>query len=110
MSAVKDSISRETIATVESVAEYEHGFITDIEMEMAPKGLNTDIVRYISGKKNEPEWMLDWRLAAYERWLTMQEHEKIHHCMWCKIFEKRRREPYPSRPRPLNIFLECSSK
>ncbi len=64
---------KETIETVESIADYEHGFITDIEMEMAPKGLNTDIVRYISAKKGEPEWMLEWRLAAYERWLTMQE-------------------------------------
>ena len=64
---------KETIETVESIADYEHGFITDIEMEMAPKGLNTDIVRYISAKKGEPQWMLDWRLAAYERWLTMQE-------------------------------------
>ena len=54
MSAVKDSISPQTIAAVEAVAEYEHGFITDIEMEMAPKGLNTDIVRYISAKKNVP--------------------------------------------------------
>ena len=73
MAAVKESISRETVAAVAAVADYEHGFITNIEMEMAPKGLNTDIVRYISAKKNEPEWMLDWRLAAYERWLTMQE-------------------------------------
>jgi Fe-S cluster assembly protein SufB len=73
MPAVKESISRETVAAVAAVADYEHGFITNIEMEMAPKGLNTDIVRYISAKKNEPEWMLEWRLAAYERWLTMQE-------------------------------------
>ena len=73
MPAVKESISRETVAAVAAVADYEHGFITDIEMEMAPKGLNTDIVRYISAKKGEPEWMLEWRLSAYERWLTMKE-------------------------------------
>ena len=45
--------------------------MTDIESDHAPKGLNEDTVRFISAKKNEPEWMLDWRLAAYRRWLTM---------------------------------------
>ncbi|GBF58368.1 FeS cluster assembly protein SufB [Candidatus Phycosocius bacilliformis] len=64
---------KETIETVESIAEYEHGFVTEIEMDMAPKGLNTDIVRFISAKKEEPQWMLDWRLRAFERWQTMQE-------------------------------------
>ncbi len=54
-------------------AEYKYGFVTDIETEMAPKGLNEDIVRFISAKKHEPEWLLDWRLAAYRHWLTMSE-------------------------------------
>ena len=76
MAAVK-----ETIDTVAQLETYEHGFVTDIEMEFAPKGLNADIVRFISAKKNEPEWMLELRLAAYERWLTMEEPDwaKVHY-------------------------------
>jgi len=64
-----------TIDTVaaRSVDRYKYGFVTDIESEKAPKGLNADTVRYISAKKNEPDWMLEWRLAAFERWLTMRE-------------------------------------
>jgi hypothetical protein len=50
---------------------YEHGWSSDIEQEFAPKGLNEDTVRFISAKKNEPEWMLEWRLKAYRHWLTM---------------------------------------
>ena len=53
--------------------EYEWGFTTDIEQERAPKGLNETTVRFISAKKNEPEWMLDWRLKAYHAWLEMEE-------------------------------------
>ncbi|MEZ5846833.1 MAG: Fe-S cluster assembly protein SufB [Geminicoccaceae bacterium] len=54
-------------------SEYKYGFVTDIESELAPKGLNEDIVRLISAKKNEPEWLTEWRLQAYRRWLTMEE-------------------------------------
>ena len=54
---------------------YEWGFSSDIEQEFAPKGLNEDIVRFISAKKNEPQWMLDWRLKAYAMWLKMEEPE-----------------------------------
>ncbi|HET6249894.1 MAG TPA: Fe-S cluster assembly protein SufB [Tepidisphaeraceae bacterium] len=53
--------------------EYKWGFITDIESESAPMGLNEEIVRFISHKKGEPSWMLDWRLRAFRHWLTMQE-------------------------------------
>ena len=53
--------------------EYEYGFYTDIESETFPKGLNADIVRAISKKKNEPQWMLDWRLDALKIWLEMEE-------------------------------------
>lgn len=53
--------------------EYEYGFVTNIEQEYAPLGLNEDIVRFISTKKNEPQFILDWRLKAYERWKTMKE-------------------------------------
>ncbi|QBR71940.1 Fe-S cluster assembly protein SufB [Beijerinckiaceae bacterium] len=61
--------------TLQEIADqkYKYGFVTEIESEFAPKGLSEDIVRYISAKKNEPEWMLEWRLAAYRRWLTMTE-------------------------------------
>ncbi|HEY8564926.1 MAG TPA: Fe-S cluster assembly protein SufB [Beijerinckiaceae bacterium] len=66
---------QETIEQVRSidVDQYKYGFSTDVEMELAPKGLSEDVVRYISAKKNEPEWMLEWRLDAYRRWLTMKE-------------------------------------
>ncbi len=53
--------------------EYKYGFVTDIETDVAPKGLNEDIIRFISHKKNEPEWLLEWRLKAYNGWLKMEE-------------------------------------
>ena len=53
--------------------EYKYGFVTDVEAESAPPGLNEDIVRLISRKKNEPEWLTEWRLKAYRHWLTMKE-------------------------------------
>ena len=65
-------------STVETVAEltqgeYKYGFVTDIETETAPKGLNEDTVRFISAKKDEPEWLLEWRLTAFRHWQTMTE-------------------------------------
>jgi len=61
--------------TIEELAnrEYKYGFVTDVEQEEIPRGLTEDIVRLISAKKNEPEWLLDWRLKAYRLWLTMKE-------------------------------------
>src|SRR6266852_6976723 len=53
--------------------EYQHGFITEIEADTVPRGLNEDVVRLISEKKKEPRFMLDWRLKAYRHWLTMTE-------------------------------------
>src|ERR1044072_3183379 len=53
--------------------EYKYGFVTDIEAESAPKGLNEDTIRFISNKKNEPEWMLEWRLKAFRQWEKMEE-------------------------------------
>jgi Fe-S cluster assembly protein SufB len=71
---VREGVDRETIETVQAMAgKYKHGWETDIETEFAPKGLNEDIVRLISHKNGEPEWMLDWRLAAYRRWVKMTE-------------------------------------
>jgi len=67
-----------TVETVEQVREatetkYKYGFVTDIEMETAPKGLNEDIVRFISAKKDEPAWLLEWRLKSFAHWQTMPE-------------------------------------
>jgi Fe-S cluster assembly protein SufB len=59
-------------------AEYKYGFVTDFEADNAPKGLNEDIIRFISAKKDEPEWMLAYRLEAYRHWLTMEEPEWAH--------------------------------
>src|ERR1051325_7227423 len=55
------------------VDKYKYGFVTDIESERAPEGLNEDIVRFISEKKGEPQWMLEWRLESYRRWIAMEE-------------------------------------
>ena len=55
------------------IDQYKYGFETVIEVDKAPKGLSEDIIRFISAKKSEPEWMLEWRLEAYRRWLTMEE-------------------------------------
>jgi Fe-S cluster assembly protein SufB len=59
-------------------AEYKYGFVTDIDADNAPKGLNEDIIRFISAKKNEPEWMLVYRLEAFRNWLTMEEPNWAH--------------------------------
>jgi Fe-S cluster assembly protein SufB len=66
---------QETVARVKGidVDKYKYGFFTDIESVKAPKGLSEDVIRFISAKKGEPDWLLDWRLEAYRRWLTMHE-------------------------------------
>ncbi|MGB0696067.1 MAG: Fe-S cluster assembly protein SufB [Rhodospirillaceae bacterium] len=71
---------QETVQTVQEVSEqYKYGFVTDIESDKAPKGLNEDIIRFISAKKEEPEWMLEYRLKAFEYWKTLEEPE------WAKV-------------------------
>ncbi|HML12040.1 MAG TPA: Fe-S cluster assembly protein SufB [Xanthobacteraceae bacterium] len=70
MPAVQETV--EQVRRID-VDQYKYGFVTDIESERAPKGLNDDTIRFISAKKNEPEWMLAWRLDAFRRWLTMRE-------------------------------------
>ena len=71
---VREGVDRETVETVNAMAgKYKHGWETEIEMEFAPKGLNEDIIRLISAKNEEPEWMTDWRLDAYRRWQQMEE-------------------------------------
>jgi Fe-S cluster assembly protein SufB len=70
MAAIQETIDQ--VRNID-VDQYKYGFVTDIESEKAPKGLSDDIIRFISAKKEEPEWMLQWRLDAYHRWLTMQD-------------------------------------
>jgi Fe-S cluster assembly protein SufB len=69
------AIAQQTIDDVAEISgdKYKYGFVSDIETEFAPKGLSEDIVRYISARKGEPDWLLQWRLEAYRRWLTMDE-------------------------------------
>ena len=68
------SAAADTKNTVAAIGEkYKYGFVTDIEMEKAPKGLSEDTVRFVSAKKGEPQWMLDWRLGAFRRWGEMKE-------------------------------------
>ncbi len=72
---IKEEIDLETVSKVEAldVDKYKYGFETLIESDLAPKGLDEDIIRFISHKKDEPDWMLDWRLEAFRRWQTMEE-------------------------------------
>ena len=70
-----------TVETVRDVEAYKYGFVTDIESDLAPKGLSEEIVRFISAKKNEPKWMLEWRLKAYRYWLTLADEEPT----WAKL-------------------------
>ncbi len=80
MPAVQETI--EQVRAID-VDQYKYGFETIIEMEKAPKGLNEDVIRFISARKGEPEWMLEWRLDAYKRWLTMEEPD------WARVsYEK----------------------
>src|ERR1700753_1930727 len=70
MPAVQETVDRVRLIDVD---QYKYGFETLIESEKAPKGLSEDTIRFISAKKNEPDWMLAWRLEAYRHWLTMHE-------------------------------------
>jgi Fe-S cluster assembly protein SufB len=67
------SLATDTTLDRWAAQEYRYGFVTDIEADSAPPGLNEDTVRFISAKKNEPQWMTEWRLKAYRHWLTMTE-------------------------------------
>ncbi len=73
------SITEETIQTVKALNKYDAGFETDVEMDYAPKGLNEEIVAFISKKKKEPQWLLDWRLKAFAHWKKMPEPQ------WAKL-------------------------
>jgi Fe-S cluster assembly protein SufB len=76
MAAVQETVDQVRAIDVD---QYKYGFESQIESDLAPKGLSEDIVRFISEKKSEPQWMLDWRLDAYRRWLTMEEPD------WAKV-------------------------
>src|ERR1700758_1408603 len=76
MPAVQETV--EQVRRID-VDQYKYGFETLIESDKAPKGLSEDTVRFISAKKNEPDWMLAWRLEAFKRWLTMREPK------WAKV-------------------------
>ncbi|HEY4133962.1 MAG TPA: Fe-S cluster assembly protein SufB [Alphaproteobacteria bacterium] len=75
------AVSRDTVEAVRVASEYKYGFVTDIDDDRPPKGLSEDTIRYISAKKEEPSWMLEWRLAAYRHWLTLENREPH----WAKV-------------------------
>lgn len=101
---VKDGVDAETVSQVREVgSEYKYGFSSDIETEFAPMGLSEDIVRLISSKNNEPEWMLEWRLQAYRRWLTMVEPD------WAMVDYPKinfQEQYYYARPKSMDIRPE----
>src|SRR5262245_43861493 len=78
------STATNTIAELAN-KEYKYGFVTDIESETIPRGLNEDVIRTISAKKNEPTWLLDWRLKAFRHWLTMEEPRWWPHIQYAAI-------------------------
>ena len=67
-------------STIDKMVEqkYQHGFVTDIESDTLPPGLSEDVIRAISARKKEPEWLLDWRLKAYTHWLKMEQPDWAH--------------------------------
>ena len=74
--------TQQTIDTLRSLGgDYKYGFVTDIESDLAPKGLNEDTVRFISAKKGEPQWLLDWRLKAFHIWQQEKEQEPT----WARV-------------------------
>src|SRR6201987_5223333 len=76
MAAVKETVAAAKALEAE---KYKHGFVTEVEQDKAPKGLSEETVRFISAKKNEPDWMLAWRLEAFKRWQSMREPK------WAKV-------------------------
>ncbi len=69
----KEGVDKQTVDAVAKLGTYKHGWSTEVDMDFAPKGLNEDIVRLISERNEEPEWMLDWRLEAFRRWQSLKE-------------------------------------
>jgi Fe-S cluster assembly protein SufB len=72
-------MSKETVSIESHIEQkYRHGFVTDIEADTLPPGLSEDVIRGISARKGEPEWLLEWRLEAYRKWLEMQQPDWAH--------------------------------
>ena len=71
LQVMRNDMKQDNIFEELSGKEYEHGFVTDVDQEFIPKGLNEDIIRLISAKKEEPEWLLDFRLDAFRKWQKM---------------------------------------
>ena len=91
--------------------EYKYGFITDIEADSAPKGLNEDIIRLISAKKNEPEWLLEWRLKAYRGWLKLSEPHSWPNIKYSPVdYQNLRYYSAPRTAQPLGSLDEVDPK
>mgnify|MGYP006225849939 FL=1 len=93
----------ETLREIEELTQagYEYGFSTDLDTDIAPPGLTEDTVRLISAKKNEPDWLLDWRLKAFEAWQSMEEPD------WAKLDIKPidyQALSYWAAPKPLSLI------
>src|SRR3982751_4944880 len=73
----ENNVVKDDLSTIERtvLSDYKYGFVTNIEADEAPKGLTEDTIRFISAKKNEPQWMLDWRLKAFRYWISIASHE-----------------------------------
>ena len=73
-------MNSETLDTLDSYSKnkYKYGFVTEIDNEKAKKGLNEDTIKFISSKKNEPDWMLDWRLKAFSKWKKMESFNQLY--------------------------------
>jgi Fe-S cluster assembly protein SufB len=98
---IREGVDQETVEAVRTVGErYKYGFSTTVDTEYAPRGLNEDIVRLISDKNGEPQWLTDWRLTAYRRWLQMDEPE------WAMVHYPRidfQDQFYYARPKSMSV-------
>ena len=112
---VRDGVDRETVETVQNMGAYKYGWNTDIEMDYAPMGVNEDIVRLISSKNGEPEWMTDWRLQAFRRWQEMEEptwamlhypHDRLSVAVLLRQTEKYGREAEVAWRRSIRSFWQ----
>ena len=98
---IREGVDQDTVETVRQVGSaYKHGWETEIEMDFAPMGLDEEIVRLISAKNEEPEWMTEWRLGAYRRWLQMKEPD------WAMVHYPKidfQKQYYYARPKSMEV-------
>ena len=100
-------------SSVESLVnkEYKYGFVTDIEADIAPRGLNEDIIRLISAKKSEPAWLLEWRLKAFRGWLKMTEPHRWPNIKYVPVdYQALRYYAAPKTKKPLGSLDEVDPK